>query len=449
MGLWPFLDQKSTTMMELEPTLEHLDLSQIRAPPSTPALERLRRNAEQARSAQALRRRRQLEEEIASEIAEAGVSTPRVDIRNDVNKIARRLTSSRKQRMGGGGGFQHENEESDTKRDLQDDEENDMENDIHHRTPRSRSSSTPSPSFFTDKKTSGYSTPVKDFRHYPIVSSASRLHQIPTTPSSVRRRRTEEKKRREDSEVRMNELRRNICREANVDEKQASSSSSSSSSSSTSPSLIVSAIEQSLHSMSGRLDRGRRKSVVMKGAARECDLENDGDAKEEEGEGEGEGENGEKKEGNHHRETSNEPRRSAFTVTGQHVDGSARRRRESAATPPLSSKQSTTTTTFEEKEAGVENAASSSWSPSSLRIYGVVVAVVLAAGGVVAMVSRRSLQSGVEESSSALSGGRSDLLVEKITSSSSMSPSVLIIMMFATLAWLYAAWRVLKQRSDE
>ena len=432
-------------MMELEPTLEHLDLSQIRAPPSTPALERLRRNAERARSAQALRRRRQLEEEIASEIEEAGVSTPRVNIRNDVNKIARRLTSSRKQRMGGGGdggggggGFQHQNEESDTKRDLQDDEEND----IHHRIPRPRSSSTPSPSFFPDKKTSGYSTPVKDFRHYPIVSSASRLHQISTTPSSVRRRRTKEQKRREDSEVRMNELRRNICREANVNEKQASSSSS------TSPSLIVSAIEQSLHSMSGRLDRGRRKSVVMKGA-REDDLENDGDAKEKE-DGEEEGENGEKKEGNHHRETSNDPRCSAFTVTRQHVDGSlARRRREYATTSPPSSQQPTTTTTFEKKTAGVENAASSSWSNSSLRIYGVVVAVVLAAGGVVALLSRRSLQSGVEESSSASSGGRSDTQVEKITSSSSMSPSVLIIMMFATLTWLYAAWRVLKQRGGE
>ena len=115
-----------------------LDLSQYsKTAPSTPALQRQRLTAETKRQAQSQRRHRQLEEEIALAIEEAGASTPSINehVHQGVHKIAQRLTSSRKQKMSNVALDDHTpagnvNESQDTKRTMADEDRSSPSNTV-------------------------------------------------------------------------------------------------------------------------------------------------------------------------------------------------------------------------------------------------------------------------------------------------------------------------------
>ena len=222
-----------------------IDLSKVSAAPSTPALQRQRRTAEKARSTQARRRRQQLEEEIARAVEEAGISpTVHSKVHQDVNKIGHHLTSSRKERMGG-----MVEEEQDRRQDLGEVKRTERRDTTTTPSRRSSYSSGDTRAGRVSPASYAYETPVKSYRHYPIVSSASRLQPTSTTGHSEQKRRTAEKQRRIDAHARLDSMKQEIYRQVNPEDVAT-------------PSLIAHDIDHGLRGVEARLNQGRARSTI-------------------------------------------------------------------------------------------------------------------------------------------------------------------------------------------
>ena len=404
-----------------------IDLSKIKHCTPSKSIDQIRRRAELIRSDQASRRRKQLENEIALAIEKAGVEiTPRSDVHRDVNKIAQRLTSSRKQRM------REINYSNDTKRQTD------------TRTPKSKKFTTSSTSSFSTPSSSPasskYSTPVKDFRHYPIVSSASRLHKISVTAKSEKKRQTAEKKRHIASAARLDQMKQDICLEANLSKSVLVTSSSTSSPSSPSlssfSSLIVNEVEQSLCAVQNRIDQGRARSTLLVG-------------------------------NNNNKRTSSSPS-PVSVVANKNLDSS---KIVSATDSSLS--VSSSVTSASESVSQSRNGKEATEKPwyKEYRIVCTIV-LLLVAGNAIALPIFRRMSSTVATAAAAttvadvvLINLASQHLVNSdndatfidatgsttatVTNSSSVSPSVLLVMLVATIVWFYAAWRMLQSWSKD
>jgi hypothetical protein len=217
-----------------------IDLTNICDPPPSPALQRQRRTAETERYEQSQRRSRQMEEEIAKAIEAAGAATPSIkkSLHQDINKIALRLTSSRKERMAS----------------------------VDEINMINKSPTKSTPSGLVTAVADEYKTPVKHFRHYSLISpssssSSSIQHVVAKTAKSERKRRTAEKQRRMDSQKRLSQLKLDIYSQV-VDSTSVFTSSTSPSPSVT-PSAIAQDIDKSLQGVKNRLEQGRARFTLL------------------------------------------------------------------------------------------------------------------------------------------------------------------------------------------
>ena len=411
-----------------------IDLSKIKHCTPSKSIDQIRRRAELIRSDQASRRRKQLENEIALAIEKAGVEiTPRSDVHRDVNKIAQRLTSSRKQRM------REINYSNDTKRQTD------------TRTPKSKKFTTSSTSSFSTPSSSPasskYSTPVKDFRHYPIVSSASRLHKISVTAKSEKKRQTAEKKRHIASVARLDQMKQDICLEANLSKSVLVTSSSTSSPSSPSlssfSSLIVNEVEQSLCAVQNRIDQGRARSTLLVG-------------------------------NNNNKDRTTSSPSPVSVVANKNLDSS---KIVSATDSSLS--VSSSVTSASESVSQSRNGKEAKEKPwyKEYRIVCTIV-LLLVAGNAIALPIFRRMSSTVATAAAATTAvaattaadvvlinlasqhlvnsdndatfiDATESTTATVTNSSSVSPSVLVVMLVATIVWCYAAWRMLQSWSKD